>query len=111
VVRNLLRDVSVPVRDSILEGLAQKRIERFGDTPNRRRIIAHRKGANKGHSAQRVLLSGSHGKASVVLHILGWHMRDFRVIRESGLTHPLKHRRAFVETDGERYLCQVLADR
>jgi hypothetical protein len=65
----LLGDIPVPIRYSILEGLAEQRIERLCNSPNGRRIIAHGKGAHERDTAERILLFCCDSKTGIVFHV------------------------------------------
>lgn len=112
MMRYLFRDVSVSVGYSVFKRLAQKRVERLGDSPNSGTVIAHCKRANKGNSLQAIRFLRSDSQAGVVLHIFGCVIVSSHAIKRNrgNLTHPLKHRSTLVEADREGDLGQVFAN-
>jgi len=52
MMRNLFRNVSVPVGNCVFEGLTKQGIERLGDTTDCRGVVAHGEGADKSDTAK-----------------------------------------------------------
>ena len=94
---DLLADVAVLlVQTSVLERLAEHRVERLSDAADRGRVVGHGKGGDVGDAKDRVLRLSRSIEALAELHVLG---------------HALKHARRLVEVDREADPGEVLANR